>query len=314
MSPSLVFIDLLPHDERGRDTLARAIDQLRAESDTLDAQWNRERGCLVVGSPGFLALERLVDRLKREFMVEARVGRPVIAYRETVHHAAEGHGRFIRQTGGRGQFGEVVLRLHPAAPGSGAAVDSTQLRGALPERFVPFVDRAVNDALTSGIDGGFPIVDVRVELIGGAWHETDSSEAAFHTATVIALSQAATRAQRIVLEPVMTVAVSVPDRHAQATLALITSRQGLVQSVAPLGDEARIVARVPLAGLMAWDGELREATFGRGTWTSTFAGYQPMTRPPGGEDDDTLPVGAPRRPVPPRRHTSSQVPEPDDFW
>ena len=223
---------------------------------------------------GELHLEIIVDRLKREFSVEASVGKPQVAYKETLTAPAEGHGRFVRQTGGRGQFGEAKIRLIPLPPGTGYQFENEIVGGSVPKEYIKPIDQGIQEALTRGMLAGYPIDDVRIELYDGSYHEVDSSEMAFKIAGSMAFQDAAKKARPVLLEPVMRVEVVVPKDYIGDVMGDLASRRGRIQSQEDRGGTQIISARVPLSEMFGYATELRSRTQGRATYSMHFDRYE----------------------------------------
>jgi elongation factor G len=224
---------------------------------------------------GELHLEIIVDRLMREFNVDANVGRPQVAYRETVGKAvARVEGKFVRQTGGRGQYGHAVIDLEPAEPGEGYEFIDKIVGGKVPKEYIPSVDLGVQEAMESGILAGYPVVDVRVTLVDGSYHEVDSSEMAFKIAGSMAFKNAMQRGKPKLLEPVMAVEVVTPEEYLGDVMGDLNSRRGRVEGLEPRGNAQAIRAKVPLATMFGYATDLRSTTQGRATFTMQFAAYE----------------------------------------
>jgi elongation factor G len=222
---------------------------------------------------GELHLEVIVDRLLREFNVDANVGRPQVAYRETINRRADRvEGRFVRQTGGRGQYGHVVINVEPA-PGEGFDFVNKIRGGVVPTEFIPAVEQGVEEALGSGVRAGYPMVDVRVELVDGSYHEVDSSEMAFKIAGSMAVQEAARRADPSLLEPMMAVEVVTPEEFLGDVIGDLSRRRGKVQGQEPRGNAVAIHAFVPLGEMFGYATDLRSSTQGRATYTMQFERY-----------------------------------------
>ena len=224
---------------------------------------------------GELHLEVIVDRLTREFSVAANVGRPQVAYRETVGKRVQNvEGRFVRQTGWRGQYGHAVIALEPAGPGEGYEFIDRIVGGRIPREFIPAVDLGVQEAMESGPVAGFPVVDVRVELVDGSYHDVDSSELAFKVAGSLAFKNAVQKARPKLLEPVMAVEVVTPEEYLGDVIGDLSSRRGRVEGLEPRGSSQAIRARVPLAAMFGYATDLRSTTQGRATFTMQFDRYE----------------------------------------
>jgi elongation factor G len=223
---------------------------------------------------GELHLEIIVDRLKREFGVEANVGRPQVAYRETLRAAARGEGRFIRQSGGRGQYGHVWLEIAPQERGAGFAFESALSGGVVPKEFVPAVRQGVEEALAKGVLGGFPLVDVKVRFVDGSFHEVDSSEMSFRIAGSLAVKEAAQRGRPQLLEPLMSLEVVLPEEFLGDVIGDVNARRGRVEGFEERGAYKVLRALVPLAQMFGYATALRSLSQGRGTFSMQFARYE----------------------------------------
>jgi elongation factor G len=222
---------------------------------------------------GELHLEIIVDRLLREFRVEANVGKPQVAYRETIRRPAEAQGRFIRQTGGRGQFGDVYLEVEPA-PGEGFIFENKIVGGTIPREYIPAVEKGVREAMDSGVLAGYPVVDIKARLTDGSYHEVDSSEIAFKIAGSLAFKEACRRAKPVLLEPVMDVEVVTPRDYVGAVIGNLNSRRGRIVSQEIRGGSEVVRATVPLGQMFGYATDLRSMTQGRATYTMQFARYE----------------------------------------
>ncbi|MGH7378153.1 MAG: elongation factor G, partial [Candidatus Methylomirabilales bacterium] len=216
------------------------------------------------------------DRLLREFKVEANVGKPQVAYRETLTNPVEAEGRFIRQTGGRGQYGHVWLRLEPRPPGNGSEFINKIVGGVIPREYIPAVEKGVREAMETGLLAGYPVVDMRVTLFDGSYHEVDSSELAFKIAGSLAFKDGARRAKPILLEPIMQVDVVVPDEFMGDVIGDLSARRGRVQRIESRAAAQMIRAEVPLAEMFGYATTLRSLSQGRATHTMQFARYEPV--------------------------------------
>lgn len=309
---ALITLDIIPRSPADREKLARGLQVLAAGDATMEVRPGAEPDCTVIGTSTEAELEEVVDRLKREFEVEARVGRPTVAYLETVTRSAEGSARHVSTGAGRGEYAHVSLRLQPGEAGSGYRFEDTTTGGAIPKRFMTSIDSGIRASMANGAVRGYPIVDVRVEVHDGSYHDTDSTDGAFRTAAALAFQEAAKKAEPVVLEPVMQVVVRAVSRHVTAVLDNLRLRRGEVQARTHEPDENVITARVPLAELFGFECQLRTETHGHASCSIRFACYQPMVQGPSGDDDHTSRVGAPRRPAPNLRSSAASVPEPDD--
>jgi elongation factor G len=216
-----------------------------------------------------------VDRLKREFNVEASVGKPQVAYKETLTRQSEGEGRYVRQTGGRGQYGHAKIRLYPGEPGTGYIFENEIIGGAIPKEFIKPIDEGIKEALTRGVLAGYPVDDVRIELYDGSFHDVDSSEMAFKIAGSLAFQDAAKKAKPVLLEPVMRVEVVVPKDYMGDVMGNLASRRGQIQSQEDRGGTQIVQARVPLSEMFGYATDLRSRTQGRATYSMHFDRYEP---------------------------------------
>jgi len=221
-----------------------------------------------------LDLEVMADRLRREFNVMCNVGRPQVSYRETIRRSAEAEGRFVRQTGGRGQFGHVVLRVEPNQPGNGFEFEDETVGGVVPQQYIGSVRKGVEDSMRSGVVGGFPVVDVKVALIDGSYHQVDSNEMAFATAASIGFREALRKASPIQLEPMMRVEISTPREYFGEVAGDLSSRRGSVHGTEERGAAQIIQAQMPLANLFGYTTALRSMTQGRATASIEFDHYE----------------------------------------
>jgi elongation factor G len=269
----VIAVAIEPKTKADQEKLSASLAKLAEEDPTFQVQSDEETGQTLIHGMGELHLEVIVDRLLREFSVDANVGRPQVAYRETIHRRAEKvEGRFVRQTGGRGQYGHVVINLEPA-PGEGFDFVNAIKGGVIPTEFIPAVEQGIEEALASGIRAGYPMVDVRVELINGSYHEVDSSEMAFKIAGSMAVQEAARRAEPTLLEPVMAVEVVTPEGFLGDVIGDLARRRGKVQGQEPRGNAVAVQAFVPLGEMFGYATDLRSSTQGRATYTMQFERY-----------------------------------------
>jgi elongation factor G len=270
----VVHLSIEPKTKVDQEKMATALARLAEEDPTFNVRSDEETGQTVISGMGELHLEVLVDRMKREFKVEAAVGRPQVAYRETVRGTAQHvEGKFIRQTGGSGQYGVVNIDLEPA-PGEGFDFINKIKGGSIPSEFIPAVEKGIEEALETGVKAGFPMVDVRVTLTDGKYHDTDSSELAFKIAGSLALKEAAKRAKPVLLEPVMAVEVVTPQEFLGDVIGDLSRRRGRVEGQEPRGNALAVKASVPLAEMFGYATDLRSNTQGRATYTMQFDRYE----------------------------------------
>ncbi|VFR17308.1 Translation elongation factor G [plant metagenome] len=269
-----------PRTQADQEKMGLALNRLAQEDPSFRVHTDEESGQTIISGMGELHLEILVDRMQREFNVQANVGKPQVAYRETVGRAAdEVEGKFVKQSGGRGQYGHVVLRLEPQAAGAGYAFVDAIKGGVVPREFIPAVDKGIQDTLGSGVLAGYPVVDLKVTLTFGSYHDVDSNENAFRMAGSLAFKEAMRRADPVLLEPVMQVEVETPEDFTGNVMGDLSSRRGIVQGMddAPGGGKA-IRAEVPLAEMFGYATSLRSLTQGRATYTMEFKHYAQAPR------------------------------------
>ncbi len=272
----VISIAIEPRSKADQEKLALSLQKLATEDPSFKVRTDEETGQTIISGMGELHLEIIVDRLLREFNVGANVGKPQVAYKETIRKAVEQQGRFVRQTGGRGQYGDVWIKVEPQPPGSGFAFVDGIKGGTIPREYIPAVEKGVKEATENGALAGYPMVDVKVTLFDGSYHEVDSSEIAFKIAASMAFKEASRKANPVLLEPIMAVEVVVPEEFMGEVIGDISSRRGKV-----LGMEARpaaqvIEARVPLAEMFGYATDLRSMTQGRATYTMQFSHYEPV--------------------------------------
>jgi len=270
----VISLAIEPKTKADQEKLGQGMSKLMGEDPTFRVATDEQTGQVVIRGMGELHLEIIVDRLKREFGVEASVGKPQVAYKETLTAPAEGHGRFVRQTGGRGQFGEAKIRLIPLPPGTGYQFENDIVGGSIPKEYIKPIDQGIQEALTRGILAGYPIDDVRIELYDGSFHEVDSSEMAFKIAGSMAFQDAAKKARPVLMEPIMRVEVVCPKDYLGDVMGNLASRRGRIQSQENRGGTEIISARVPLSEMFGYATDLRSRTQGRATYSMHFDRYE----------------------------------------
>jgi elongation factor G len=271
----VISVAIEPKTKGDQDKLATALQRLSEEDPTFRVRSDEETGQTIIAGMGELHLEIIVDRLMREFKVDANVGRPQVAYRETFGRPVQKiQGRFVRQTGGRGQFGDAVIDAEPGEPGSGYEFIDKIVGGKVPREYIPSVDLGIQEAMESGILAGYPVVDVRISLVDGSYHDVDSSEMAFKVAGSMAFKEAMKRAQPKLLEPMMAVEVVTPEDYLGDVMGNLNARRGRVEHLEPSGNAQSIKASVPLAEMFGYATDLRSMTQGRATFTMQFDRYE----------------------------------------
>ncbi|MBQ2681134.1 MAG: elongation factor G [Eggerthellaceae bacterium] len=275
----VIDIAVEPKSKGDRTKLEDALRKLAEEDPTFRVSTNEETGQTIIAGMGELHLEIIIDRLLREFKVEANVGKPQVAYREkATEPALNVQGKFVRQSGGRGQYGDVVINMYPAEPGEGYKFENKIVGGVVPKEYIPSVDKGIQEALNSGVLAGYPVEDVRVELIDGSYHEVDSSEAAFKVAGSMAIKEALRRGKSVILEPVMAVEVETPEEYLGFVMGDIPSRRGMIQGQESRGNTTVISAKVPLGNMFGYATDLRSGTQGRAMYTMQFDSYEPVPK------------------------------------
>ena len=270
----VIHVAVEPKTKADQDKLSKALYALSEEDPTFRVQTDEETGQTVISGMGELHLEVLVDRMLREFNVDANVGKPQVAYRETVRKAVEKvEMRYVRQTGGKGQYGHVVISLEPTGPGGGYEFIDKITGGVIPKEYIPSVDAGIQEALTSGVLAGYPMVDVRVTLTFGSYHEVDSSEMAFKIAGSMAVKKAANEARPVLLEPMMAVEVTTPEDYMGDVIGDLSSRRGKVEGMEQRGSNHIVRALVPLSDMFGYATDLRSRTQGRATYSMQFHSY-----------------------------------------
>jgi elongation factor G len=271
----VISVAIEPKTKGDQDKLGAGLQRLAEEDPTFRVRTDDETGQTLIAGMGELHLEIIVDRLMREFKVDANVGRPQVAYRETVGKRVEKiEGRFVRQTGGRGQYGHAVITMEPSEPGEGYEFIDRIVGGKIPREYIPSVDLGIQEAMESGVIAGYPVVDIRIELVEGSYHEVDSSEMAFKIAGSMAFKNAMQRAKPKLLEPVMGVEVVTPEEFLGDVMGNLNSRRGRVEQLEPSGNAQSIKAKVPLAEMFGYATDLRSMTQGRATFTMQFDRYE----------------------------------------
>jgi elongation factor G len=253
--------------------MGMALNKLAHEDPSFRVMTDQESGQTIISGMGELHLEIIVDRLRREFKVDANVGKPQVAYRETIRSTVEQEGKFVRQSGGRGQYGHVWLRLEPLEAGSGYEFVDAIVGGHIPREYIPAVDKGVREQMENGVLAGYPVVDVRVTLFEGSYHDVDSSEMAFKVAGSIAFREGARRAKATLLEPIMNVEAVTPDEYMGDVMGDLNRRRGTILGMDDTPAGKAIRAEVPLGEMFGYATQLRSMTQGRATYTMEFVKY-----------------------------------------
>jgi elongation factor G len=281
---SMVFPDpviqvaIEPKTKAGQERMSTALQKLSEEDPTFKAYTDGETGQTIIAGMGELHLEIIVDRMLREFKVEAAVGKPQVAYREAMTRPVSVEGKYVRQSGGKGQYGHVKIDVTPTEPGTGYMFENKIVGGAIPREYIPAVDQGIQEAAKSGIVGGFEVVDFKVTLVDGSYHEVDSSEIAFKIAGSMAIKDAFDKGKSILLEPMMKVEVVVPDEYLGDVMGNVNSRRGRIEGTETRGGGQIVRAVAPLSEMFGYATDLRSRTQGRGTFTMQFDHYEPVPR------------------------------------
>ncbi|AGK99939.1 elongation factor G [Desulfoscipio gibsoniae] len=270
----VISVAIEPNTKADQDKMAVALQKLGEEDPTFKVSIDAETGQTIIRGMGELHLEIIVDRLLREFKVQATVGKPQVAYKETIRKKSKAEGRFIRQSGGRGQYGHVVIEIEPAEPGTGFEFVNKIVGGVIPKEYIPAVSNGISEAMSNGVVASYPLVDLRATLLDGSYHDVDSSEMAFKIAGSMALQNAAKKAGAVLLEPVMKVEVVVMDEYMGDVIGDINARRGRIEEMEPRGINQVIHGIVPLSEMFGYATELRSRTQGRGTYTMQFSHYE----------------------------------------
>ncbi len=274
----VVHVAIEPKTRGDQEQLYAALGKLSEEDPTFKIRVDEETGQTLMSGMGELHLEILIDRLFREFRVEANVGRPQVAYKEGLRRRVAATGRFVRQTGGRGQYGHVELELGPAEPGSGLVFESKVVGGRIPKEYINPVRDGIREAMFSGPVAGYPVEDVRVTLLDGSYHDVDSSEMAFRTCASMAMKEAGRKGAAALLEPIFSIEIVTPEEYMGAVIGDMSSRRGKIANLDERGGAKVITGEIPLAESFGYATDLRSVTQGRATYTMQFAHYAPTPR------------------------------------
>jgi elongation factor G len=275
----VIDVAIEPKTKADQDKLAIALQKLSEEDPTFRVHTDAETSQTIISGMGELHLEIIVDRMMREFKVDANVGRPQVAYRETVKKRVEKvEGKFIRQSGGKGQYGHVVINMEPAEQGQGFVFEDKIIGGVVPREYIGPVEQGIKEALENGILAGYPMVDVKVQLVYGSYHEVDSSEMAFKIAGSMAFKEAAAKANPVLLEPMMNVEVVCPEQYMGDVLGDLSSRRGKIGGMTQRGEAQVIAASVPLSEMFGYSTKLRSSSQGRAVYSMEFSHYEEVPK------------------------------------
>ncbi|OOE09577.1 elongation factor G [Fictibacillus arsenicus] len=274
----VISLSIEPKSKADQDKMGMALAKLAEEDPTFRTETNEETGQTIIAGMGELHLDILVDRMRREFKVEANVGAPQVAYRETIRQAAKVEGKFVRQSGGRGQYGHVWIEFEPGEEGSGFVFENKIVGGAVPREYIPAVQNGIEESMKNGMLAGFPLLDLKARIVDGSYHDVDSNEMAFKIAGSMALKNAKAKCDPAILEPIMKVEVTVPEEYMGDIMGDVTSRRGRVEGMEARGNAQIVKAMVPLAEMFGYATSLRSRTQGRGTYSMHFDHYEEVPK------------------------------------
>ena len=269
----VISVAIEPKSKADQEKLSTAIQKLAEEDPSFRAYIDQETGQTIISGMGELHLEILVDRMKREYKVEANIGKPQVAYRETIRKKVTSEGKYIRQSGGRGQYGHCVLEIEPMPRGAGFEFVDKIVGGVIPREYIPAVEKGIKEALNTGVLAGYPVVDVKVTLVDGSYHDVDSSEMAFSIAGSMGFKEGAKKASPVLLEPIMEVEVTTPEEYMGDIIGDLNSRRGSIKGMEPKGKTQIITAEVPLSEMFGYATVMRSLTQGRASYSMKFAYY-----------------------------------------
>jgi elongation factor G len=308
----VLFLAIEPKTKSDKEKLAHGLRRLMAEDLIFRVDSDTQTGQTIIRGWDERDLEIIVDRLKHEFKVEAAVGKPQVAYKETLTQPAEGEGSYLRRTAGGDHYGHVKIRLLPGKPDTGYIFENQVVGGVIPTEFIQPIDEGIKEALARGVLAGYPVDDVRVELYDGSYHDIDSSEMAFKIAGSMALQDAARKAKPVLLEPIMAVEVVAPEECIGDVIDDLNSRRGLIEGMELRGATQIIRSSVPLSQMFGYATDLRSRTQGGATYTMHFDRYEPLSGDPDtGDEDRAANIVVPRTPTPKGKVSAVALPEPD---
>ena len=274
----VIQLSVEPKSKADQDKMSTALQKLQEEDPTFRAGTDEETGQVIIAGMGELHLDIIVDRMRREFKVECTVGAPMVSYRETFKQAAQVQGKFTRQSGGRGQYGDVWIEFTPNEPGAGFEFENAIVGGVVPREYIPAVEAGLKDSMANGVLAGYELIDVKAKLFDGSYHDVDSSEMAFKVAASLALKEAAKKCNPVILEPIMKVEVVMPEEYLGDIMGDITSRRGRVEGMEARGNAQVVSAQVPLSEMFGYATSLRSSTQGRGTYSMVFDHYEEVPK------------------------------------
>ena len=270
----VIKVAIEPKTKAGQEKMGIALMKLAEEDPTFKTYTDEETGQTIIAGMGELHLEIIVDRLLREFKVEATVGKPQVAYREAITKAVDAEGKFVRQSGGKGQYGHCKIHMEPLEPGTGYIFENKIVGGAIPKEYIPCIDQGIQEAAKSGIVGGYEVLDFKVTLVDGSYHEVDSSEMAFKIAGSMAFKDGMQKASPVLLEPIMKVQIIVPDDYLGDVIGNVNSRRGRIEGTELRKGATAINSMIPLSEMFGYATDLRSRTQGRGNYSMEFDHYE----------------------------------------
>ena len=274
----VIQLSVEPKSKADQDKMSTALQKLQEEDPTFRAGTDEETGQVIIAGMGELHLDIIVDRMRREFKVECTVGAPMVSYRETFKQAAQVQGKFTRQSGGRGQYGDVWIEFTPNEPGAGFEFENAIVGGVVPREYIPAVEAGLKDSMANGVLAGYELIDLKAKLFDGSYHDVDSSEMAFKVAASLALKEAAKKCNPVILEPIMKVEVVMPEEYLGDIMGDITARRGRVEGMEARGNAQVVSAQVPLSEMFGYATSLRSSTQGRGTYSMVFDHYEEVPK------------------------------------
>ena len=274
----VISLSVEPKSKADQDKMGQALAKLQEEDPTFRAHTDQETGQTIIAGMGELHLDILVDRMKREFNVEANVGAPQVSYRETFRQSAKVEGKFVRQSGGRGQFGHVWIEFAPNEEGAGFEFENAIVGGVVPREDIPAVEAGLRDSLDNGVVAGYPLIDIKAKLFDGSYHDVDSNEMAFKVAASMALKNAVSKVNPVILEPIMKVEIVIPEEYLGDIMGDVTSRRGRVEGMDARGNAQVVRAMVPLSEMFGYATNLRSNTQGRGVFSMHFDHYEEVPK------------------------------------
>ncbi|PJC52937.1 MAG: elongation factor G, partial [Candidatus Magasanikbacteria bacterium CG_4_9_14_0_2_um_filter_42_11] len=274
----VIHIAIEPKTKQDQEKMGMALQKLAEEDPTFKVHTDDETLQTIISGMGELHLDILVDRMKREFGVEANIGAPQVAYREAIKHSAEAEGKYVKQSGGRGQFGHCWLRIEPKEDGTGFEFIDDIKGGAIPKEYIPAIQKGIRETMDKGVVAGYPMLDIKATVYDGSYHEVDSSEIAFKMAGSMAFKAAAKAATPVVMEPIMKVEVTTPEEHMGDVIGDISSKRGTIEEMTDRGNAKVIRAKVPLSEMFGYVNNLRSMTQGRAAYAMEFSHYQEVPK------------------------------------